>query len=96
MKHDPAFVEYQKTSANYWLHNGFTAIEYAALHTGQPVSGTEWLDNILRAQRHERLAGQALAGLLADETLRGHDKRFAASAVAYADALIEALEGGAK
>lgn len=66
-----------------------SAIEYAAIHTGQPVSGTHWLDDMIRAQRRERLAGQALAGMNLLET----DESAAASwSIEAADALIAALE----
>lgn len=76
-----------------WDYEEMSAIEYAAIHTGQPVSGTPWLDDMIRAQRRERLAGQALAGMDLLET----DESSAASwSVEAADALIAALEGGAK
>ena len=73
----------------WWGYKGMSAIEYAAIHTGQPVSGTPWLDEMIRAQRRERLAGQALAGMNLLET----DESAAASwSVEAADALIAALE----
>lgn len=80
---------------------GLTAIEHAAIHTGQPVSGTEWLDDMIRAQRRERLAGQILQSLVArdrDDSAYGLDMVKARPLLAcdYADALIAALEGGAK
>jgi hypothetical protein len=76
-----------------WDYTEMSAIEYAAIHTGQPVSGTPWLDDMIRAQRRERLAGQALAGMDLLET----DESSAASwSVEAADAIITALEGGAK
>lgn len=76
---------------------GLTAIEHAAIHTGQPVSGTPWLDDMIRAQRRERLAGQALAGLYvgyADHKLS--IKECSQIALDAADDLIIELEGGAK
>lgn len=77
----------------YRLHASLSAIEHAAIHTGQPCSGTEWLDNMIRAQRRERLAGQALAGI---DQSKISPNEAAGWAVAIADALIAALEGGAK
>ena len=78
-------------------HNGLTAIEYAAIHTGQPCSGTPWLDDMIRAQRRERLAGQALAGLLTQPADAEYGaKAFAQASCEMVDALISALEGGAK
>jgi hypothetical protein len=72
-----------------WDYKEMSAIEYAAIHTGQPVSGTPWLDDMIRAQRRERLASQALAGMNLLET----DESAAASwSIEAADALIAALE----
>lgn len=75
-----------------------TAIEHAAIHTGQPVSGTPWLDNMLAQARRERLAGQALAGFISSPnyspTYEGEQE--ASAALDIADALISALEGGGK
>ena len=74
-----------------------SAIEYAAIHTGQPVSGTPWLDDMIRAQRRERLAGQALAGLLTQPAESEYGtKAFAQASREMADAMITELEGGAK
>jgi len=70
-------------------HAGFTAIEYAAIHTGQPCSGTPWLDEMLAKARRERLAGQIAAQLATNATPEHWS-------VQLADALIAALEGGAK
>ena len=91
-------------------HAGFTAIEYAAIHTGQPCSGTPWLDEMIRAQRRERLAAQA-----SEQDIRHHQefKQYTTmyggpdgppipkysreqARYRYADALITELEGGAK
>jgi len=101
----------------YRTRTEFTQKEYAALVTGQPCSGTEWLDNMIRSQRRERLAGQALVGMLANsemlrriaelrpEMLRTMTSKecdsfehscMAKGATLIADALISALEGGAK
>lgn len=70
-------------------YGGLTKAEYAAIHTGQPCSGTPWLDEMLRAQRRERLAGQIAAQLATTATPEYWS-------VQVADALIAALEGGAK
>lgn len=80
---------------------GLTAIEYAAIHTGQPVSGTPWLDEMLAKARRERLAGQVLQSLVArdgDDSTYDLDmvKAMPLLACDYADELIAALEGGAK
>lgn len=68
---------------------GLTAIEHAALVTGQPCSGTPWLDDMIRAQRRERLAGQIAAQLATTATPEYWS-------VQVADNLIAALEGGGK
>ncbi len=72
-----------------WDYTEMSAIEYAAIHTGQPVSGTPWLDDMIRAQRRERLAGQALAGINFLET---NESKAASWSIEAADALIAALE----
>ncbi len=90
--------------------NGITAIEYAAIHTGQPCSGTPWLDEMLAKARRERLAGQA-----SEQDIRHYQdfKQYTTmygtpdgspvpkysreqARYRYADALIAALEGGGK
>lgn len=78
-------------------HNGLTAIEHAALVTGQPCSGTPWLDEMLAQARRERLAGQALTSMtVAPDYSKGAcNEAMAQRAVIIADALIAALEGGA-
>lgn len=73
--------------------NGLTAIEHAALVTGQPCSGTPWLDEMLAKARCERLAGQALASINFDDAPRGKVAQWACE---IADALIAALEGDEK
>lgn len=82
----------------YRLHPSLSAIEYAAIQTGQPCSGTPWLDEMIRAQRRERLAGQALASMtIAPDYSKGScNAAMAQRAVIIADSLIAALEGGAK
>lgn len=72
---------------------GLTAIEHAALVTGQPCSGTPWLDEMLAQARRERLAGQIMAATVSDIT---NDVIISEWAVTSADTLIAALEGGAK
>lgn len=74
-------------------YSSLSAIEYAALATGQPCSGTHWLDVMLAKARRERLAGQALTSL---DQSGISPKEAAGWAVAIADALIAALEGGDK
>lgn len=79
------------------LHTWLAAIEHAAIHTGQPCSGTPWLDEMLAKARRERLAGQALAGLLVGyEDHKLSIKECSQLALEAADALISELEGGAK
>ncbi len=82
----------------YRLHESLSAIEHAALVTGQPCSGTPWLDEMLAKARRERLAGQALAGLMANPNYptTKEARLRASSAIYHADALIAALEGGGK
>jgi len=94
----------------YRLHASLSAIEHAAIHTGQPCSGTPWLDDMIRAQRRERLAGQA-----SEQDILHHQEFKQCTTMygtpdgspvpkysreqarwRYADALIAALEGGAK
>ena len=73
----------------WWGYKGMSAIEYAAIHTGQPCSGTSWLDEMLAKARRERLAGQIAAQLATNATPEQWS-------VQLADAIISALEGGAK
>jgi hypothetical protein len=77
----------------WWGYKGMSAIEYAAIHTGQPVSGTPWLDDMIRAQRRERLASQALSGV---DLLETNESKAASLSVEAADALIAELEKGEK
>lgn len=82
---------------NGYFEPGLTKAEYAALVTGQPCSGTPWLDEMLAKARRERLAGQALAGLYvgyADNRLS--IKECSQIALDAADDLITELERGAK
>lgn len=99
-KHNPITGE---TVLERLTDGGLTKAEYAAIHTGQPVSGTPWLDDMIRAQRRERLAGQALIGLVPEEGWRlGHPETvkdiesLVNNATVIADSLIAALEGGDK
>ena len=82
----------------YRLHESLSAIEHAAIMTGQPCSGTPWLDEMLAKARRERLAGQALASMtIAPDYSKGScNAAMAQRAVIIADSLIAALEGGAK
>lgn len=73
----------------WWGYKGMSAIEHAAIHTGQPCSGTPWLDEMLAKARRERLAGQIAAQLATTATPEYWS-------VQVADNLIAALEGGAK
>lgn len=89
----------------WWDYKDMSAIEHAALVTGQPCSGTPWLDEMIAKGRRERLAGQALVGILQNHKpevsnigyIYPSDKEpYCRASVAFADALIAALEGGAK
>jgi hypothetical protein len=90
----------------WWGYKGMSAIEHAALVTGQPCSGTPWLDEMLAKARRERLAGQALAGIDFSQMLAAAfgenmtpneaGRHVALGCVKMADAIISALEGGAK
>lgn len=87
-------------------YSGLTKAEYAAIHTGQPCSGTPWLDEMIAKARRERLAGQALVGMDFAQAIEqavdeGFEARQAGQFIAtaclkVADALIAALGGGAK
>lgn len=70
----------------WWGYKGMSAVEYAAIHLCQPISGTPWLDEAIAKARRERLAGQALAGLLVNYNEHPH------SVEACADVAIDAAE----
>lgn len=94
-RHTPAMPKI--TGPGTINYSGFNKAEYAAIHTGQPCSGTPWLDDMLAKARRERLTGQALVGLYvgyADHRLS--IKECSQIALDAADDLIAALEGGAK
>ncbi len=94
----------------WWGYKGMSAIEHAALVTGQPCSGTPWLDEMIAKARRERLAGQA-----SEQDIRHHQEFKQCTTMygtpdgspvpkysreqaryRYVDVLIAALEGGAK
>lgn len=86
-RHEPAMPKI--TGPGTINYSGFNKAEYAAIHTGQPCSGTPWLDEMLAKARRERLAGQIAAQLSATATPESWS-------VQIADNLIVALEGGGK
>jgi hypothetical protein len=82
----------------WWGYKGMSAIEYAAIHTGQPCSGTPWLDDMIAKGRRERLAGQALASMtIAPDYSKGPcNEAMIERAFILADLAVTALEGGEK
>lgn len=52
-------------------HEGMTKREYSAINLRVPNSGTEWLDEMIRASLHNEFAGMALQGILANAVLSG-------------------------
>jgi hypothetical protein len=69
---------------------GLSVRELAAIQLRVPDSGDEKIDAMIRQANRRDFAGQALAGLLADESTMGYES-CAAQAVKHADALIEEL-----
>ena len=94
----------------WWGYKSMSAIEYAAIHLFQPCSGTPWLDEAIAKARRERLASQASEQDIQEhqqfvQYTNGHGFKDGPpvptftreqARYRYADALIAALEGGAK
>ncbi len=69
-------------------HNGLTACEYAAIQLKVPDSGTDWLDDMIRAAQRNELAAQAMNAFLSrDGSTLGQD---AEAAYMMADAMLKA------
>lgn len=68
---------------------GFSRRERAAIDLCLPQSGTPWLDEMIRAAQRQRLAAQALTGMLSDPNCSGRIHDLTADACAYADSLIQ-------
>ena len=90
----PAFPHVCPENVASFGHPGMTLRQYAAIKLCVPDSGTEWLDDMIRQAQRDRLAGQALAGILAghfadtvphDDVSGGRDA--AVFAYQYADAM---------
>jgi len=100
-KNDPALPNAgtHLPSGDYnWPTIGLTAVEHAAIHTGQPCSGTPWLDEMIAKGRRKRLAGQALASMtIAPDYSKGPcNEAMIERAFILADLAVTALEGGEK
>ena len=52
------------------VNSGMSLRAYAAIKLGVPDSGIDWLDDMIRKSVRDLFAGQALAGLLANPTVR--------------------------
>ena len=87
--------------------HGLSLRAYAAIHLRQPDSGIDWLDGMIRAAKRDEIAGQALAGIMANsERWRDIQRRYdqgrmtyddasrsnAAKALSLADAMLSARE----
>lgn len=60
----PAFPMQVHASPSSEVHFGLTVRQYAAIKLCVPDSGTPWLDEMIQKSLRDKLAGQALAGLL--------------------------------
>ena len=91
----PVIGEYRGASS------GMTLRQYAAIKLGVPESGTPWLDEMIVRANRDKLAVQALAGIIAGQSegetrfvqdgvrAGGHEAR---TAYAFADAMLKARE----
>ncbi len=52
--------------ADWGETGGMSLREFACIQLCVPETGTPWLDKIIRRALHDRLAGQAMAGLVQD------------------------------
>ena len=72
---------------------GLSLREYTAIHTLQPSSGLEWLDDMIRARMRDEMAGRALIALseiIKDAKIGENDA--ARYAFLYADAMMKQRE----
>jgi len=69
---------------------GMTLRQYAAIKLRTPDSGTDWLDDMIRASLRDGFAAKALAGMLSDSEVMGTPKEFADRSYALADAMLQA------
>ena len=70
-------------------HATLTQRQYAAIHLQVPDSGEPWLDDMIRQSLRDYFAGQALAGMLANETSnQATDEEVAITAYNQAHAML--------
>jgi hypothetical protein len=75
----------------YFDAGGMTLRQYAAIALRVPSSGLPWLDDMIRESQRDALAGQALAGKMADpDTVNWEAEMIAQLAYELADAMLEA------
>ncbi len=75
-------------------HNtGMTKREYSAINLRVPNSGTEWLDEMIRASLHNEFAGMAMHGLLANPSVILKQTDIPELSFEYADSMIRAGKG---
>ena len=75
-------------------HNtGMTKREYSAINLRVPNSGTEWLDEMIRASLHNEFAGMALQGALSRGVEGVEVERIASDSFLMADSMIRAGKG---
>ena len=55
------------SDSDYHSSKGMTLRQYAAIELRVPDSGTDWLDDMIRQAKRDDFAGQALAGIVADD-----------------------------
>lgn len=77
------------------VNKGMSLRAYAAIKLCVPDSGLPWLDDMIRQARHDRFAGQALAGVLANwpADARIDERRAQEIADFAADAMLAARGG---
>jgi len=77
-------------------HEGMTKREYSAINLRVPNSGTEWLDEMIRASLHNEFAGMALHGLLANPSVILKQTDIPELSFEYADSMIRVGKGEEK
>jgi hypothetical protein len=71
---------------------GMTVRQYAAIKLRVPDSGTDWLDDMIRTSVRDWFAGQAMVGILANDSEPSPEQvpHIVASAYILADAMLKA------
>ena len=82
-----------QVSARLWHFSGLTKREYSAINLRVPNSGTEWLDEMIRASLHNEFAGMALQGALSRGVEGVEVERIASDSFLMADAMVQAGKG---